>query len=224
VRAGTAPVRAELIAMPSHDNLLLFFAASVLLVLTPGPNLLYLVSRTLCQGRAAGLVSLAGTTTGFVVHILAASLGLSAVFVAVPLAYDALRWAGAAYLVWLAWDAVRPGSGGVFAPRNLPVAPPGKLYRMGLLTSILNPKVALFYVALFPQFVEPARGSVLLQSLVLGAVQIGVAVVGDTGFVFAAAGVARWLAARPLWAAAQRWIMGGVFLAIAARLALDHRR
>ncbi|NDP43179.1 MAG: LysE family translocator, partial [Aromatoleum sp.] len=93
--------------MPSLDNFLLFLAASVLLVLTPGPNLLYLISRTLCQGRAAGLVSLAGTTTGFLVHILAAALGLSAVFVAVPVAYDALRWAGAAYLVYLAWDAVR---------------------------------------------------------------------------------------------------------------------
>lgn len=210
--------------MPSLDNFLLFLVASVLLVLTPGPNLLYLISRTLCQGRAAGLVSLAGTTTGFVAHILAAALGLSAVFVAVPVAYDALRWAGAAYLVYLAWDAVRPGSGGVFAPRALPSARPGKLFRMGVLTSILNPKVALFYVALFPQFVEPARGSVLTQSLALGATQIVVAVIGDTMFVLAAAAVARWLAERPLWATAQRWVLGSVFVAIAAKLALDERR
>jgi len=210
--------------MPSLDNYLLFLVASVLLVLTPGPNLLYLVSRTLCQGTAAGLVSLAGTTTGFVVHILAAALGLSAVFVALPVAYDALRWAGAVYLVYLAWDAVRPGSGGVFAPRRLPEASPGKLFRMGLLTSILNPKVALFYLALFPQFVEPARGSIFVQSLVLGATQNVVAVCGDTLFVLAAAAVARWLAERPVWAAAQRWVLGGVFVAIAAKLALDARR
>jgi threonine/homoserine/homoserine lactone efflux protein len=210
--------------MPSLENFLLFATASVLLVLTPGPNLLYLVSRTLCQGRMAGLVSMAGTTTGFVVHILAASLGLSAVFLAVPVAYDALRWAGAAYLVYLAWDSVRAGSGGLFAPRTLPAAPPAKLFRMGLLTSILNPKVALFYLALFPQFVEPARGSVLGQSLVLGATQILIAVIGDTMFVLAAAFVARWLAARPLWAAAQRWVLAGVFVAIAAKLALDERR
>ncbi|MEP7180907.1 MAG: LysE family translocator [Betaproteobacteria bacterium] len=210
--------------MPSLDNFLLFLVASVLLVLTPGPNLLYLISRTLCQGRAAGLVSLAGTTTGFVVHILAASLGLSAVFVAVPVAYDVLRWAGAAYLLYLAWDAVRPGSGGVFAPRTLPAASPGRLFRMGVLTSILNPKVALFYLALFPQFVEPARGSVFTQSLVLGATQIVVAVIGDTLFVLAAATVARWLALRPLWSAAQRWVLSGVFVAIAAKLALDSRR
>jgi len=210
--------------MPSLESYLLFLAASVLLVLTPGPNLLYLVSRTLCQGRMAGFVSLAGTTTGFVVHILAASLGLSAVFLAVPVAYDALRWAGAAYLVYLAWDSVRAGSGGLFAPRTLPAAAPAKLFRMGLLTSILNPKVALFYLALFPQFVDPARGSVLGQSLVLGATQIIVAVIGDSMFVLAAALIARWLAERPLWAAAQRWVLAGVFVAIAAKLALDERK
>jgi threonine/homoserine/homoserine lactone efflux protein len=203
---------------------LLFCVACVVLVLTPGPNLLYLISRTLCQGRMAGLVSMAGTTAGFTVHILAASLGLSAVFLAVPVAYDALRWAGAAYLVYLAWDSVRSSGGGLFAPRTLPAAAPAKLFRMGLLTSILNPKVALFYVALFPQFVDPARGSVLTQSLALGATQIVIAVIGDTLFVLAAALIARWLATRPVWAAAQRWVLAGVFVAIAAKLALDERR
>ena len=203
----------------------LYVVACVLLVLTPGPNLLYLVSRTLCQGRAAGVVSLAGTTTGFVVHVVAAALGLSVVFVTIPVLFDVVRWAGAAYLLYLAWDALRPqGSTGLFARRDLPAVPPATLYRTGILTSILNPKVALFYLALFPQFVDPARGSVLLQSLFLGALQIGVAVVGDLMFVLAAAQVARWLADRPLWAAAQRWVLGGVFAAIAAKLALDTRR
>jgi threonine/homoserine/homoserine lactone efflux protein len=211
--------------MPSADNIALFAAASVLLVLTPGPNLLYLVSRTLCQGRAAGLVSLAGTTSGFAFHILAAALGLSALLVAVPLAYEAVRWAGAAYLVWLAWDAVRPGAeGGLFTPRTLPAQPARRLLRNGLFTSILNPKVALFYIALFPQFVDPSRGSVLAQSLVLGAVQIAISVVGDTLFVLTAAGVASWLAQRPAWMAAQRWVLATVFVGIAAKLALDERR
>ena len=214
--------------MPSLHNLLLFTAASVLLVLTPGPNLLYLLSRTLAQGRSAGLVSLAGTTSGFIVHIFAASLGLSAVFAAVPVAYDALRWAGAGYLLWLAFDAVRSGgdgsAGGIFAPRALQPAAPAKLFRMGLVTSILNPKVALFYLALFPQFVEPARGSVLGQSLVLGLVQIVIAVIGDTLFIVAAARVARWFADRPFWASVQRWVLASVFAGIAAKLAFDDRR
>lgn len=211
--------------MIPFDTLMLFALAAVLLVLTPGPNLLYLISRTLCQGRAAGVVSLAGTTTGFLVHIIAAAVGLSAVFLAVPALYDIVRWAGAAYLLWLAWDAVRPsGSGGLFAPRALAPESRFTLFRTGVLTSILNPKVALFYLALFPQFVDPARGSVLVQSLLLGALQIAIAVVGDLMFVLLAAGAARWLAERPMWARAQRWIMGGTFAAIAAKLALDERR
>jgi len=153
---------------------------------------------------------------------------LSAVFLTIPVAYDALRWAGAGYLLWLAVDSVRSGgdggAGGIFTPRPMPEAPPSKLLRMGLLTSILNPKVALFYLALFPQFVEPARGSVLAQSLVLGLVQIAIALVGDTLFILAAARVARWLAKRPRWAALQRWLLASVFAAIAAKLALDGRR
>lgn len=204
-------------------NYSLFLVACVLLVLTPGPNLLYLISRTLCQGRGAGLISLAGTTSGFVVHIVLASLGLSAVLVAVPVMFDAVRFAGAAYLLWLAFDSVRSRGAGLFAPRTLPPEPPGKLYRTGLVTSILNPKVALFYLALFPQFIVPAHGHVLLQSLGLGATQIVIAVVGDALFILAAARISRWLARRPLWMAVQRWVQGGVFAAIAVKLALTER-
>jgi threonine/homoserine/homoserine lactone efflux protein len=207
------------------DSLALYAVACVLLVLTPGPNLMYLISRTLCQGRAAGIVSLAGTTSGLLFYAVAAAFGLTAVFVAVPVLFDIVRWAGAAYLLWLAWDAVRPrGGGGLFARRDLPTVAPAVLYRTGILTSILNPKVALFYLALFPQFVDPARGSVLLQSLLLAAVQIVIAAIGDLLFVLAAARVARWLAERPAWLTAQRWVLGGVFGAIAVKLAFDSRR
>jgi threonine/homoserine/homoserine lactone efflux protein len=207
------------------DSLALYAVACVLLALTPGPNLMYLISRTLCQGRAAGIVSLAGTTSGLLFYAVATALGLTAVFVAVPVLFDVVRWAGAAYLLWLAWDAVRPqGGGGLFARRDLPPIARRVLYRTGVLTSILNPKVALFYLALFPQFVDPARGSVLLQSLVLAAVQIAIAFAGDLLFVLAAASVARWLAERPAWVTAQRWVLGGVFGAIAVKLALDSRR
>jgi len=204
------------------DSLALYAVACVLLVITPGPNLMYLISRTLCQGRTAGIVSLAGTTSGFLFYAVTAAFGLTAVFVAIPVLFDIVRWAGAAYLLWLAWDAVRPqGSGGLFARRDLPPVAPGKLFRTGVLTSILNPKVALFYLALFPQFVDPARGSVLVQSLLLAAIQIAIDATGDLLFVLAAARVARWLAERPVWVTAQRWVLGGVFGAIAVKLALD---
>ena len=209
--------------MPLH-NYPLFLAACIMLVLTPGPNLLYLISRTLCQGRAAGLVSLAGTTTGFIVHILAAALGLSAVFLAVPVAYDLVRYLGAAYLLWLAWDSLRPQGEGLFAARNLPVESNAKLFRTGMFTSILNPKVALFYLALFPQFIEPGLGAVFAQSLFLGATQIVIAVAGDAMFVLAAARAARWLATRPRWTVIQRYVQGTVFAAIALKLALPERR
>ena len=207
------------------DSLALYAVACVLLVLTPGPNLMYLISRTLCQGRTAGIVSLAGTTSGLLFYAVAAAFGLTAVFVAVPVLFDIVRWAGAAYLLWLAWDAVRPrGGGGLFARRDLPPVAAAVLYRTGILTSILNPKVALFYLALFPQFVDPARGSVLVQSLILAAVQIVIAFAGDLMFVLAAARVALWLSTRPAWVTAQRWVLGGVFGAIAVKLALDSRR
>ena len=207
------------------DSLALYAVACVLLVLTPGPNLMYLISRTLCQGRTAGIVSLAGTTSGLLFYAVAAAFGLTAVFVAVPVLFDIVRWAGAAYLLWLAWDAVRPrGGGGLFARRDLPPVAAAVLYRTGILTSILNPKVALFYLALFPQFVDPSRGSVLVQSLILAAVQIAIAFAGDLLFVLAAARVALWLSTRPAWVTVQRWVLGGVFGAIAVKLALDSRR
>ncbi|HEY2864889.1 MAG TPA: LysE family translocator [Casimicrobiaceae bacterium] len=210
--------------MPTPQNLALFAVASLLLALTPGPNLLYLVSRTLCQGRRAGIVSLAGTSLGFVLHVFAASLGLSAIFLTVPVLYDAVRYAGAAYLLWLAWDALRPGGRGVFAPRPLPRDAPGRLFRMGLVTSMLNPKVAMFYLALFPQFIDAARGSILAQGLVLGLLQIAINVASDLVFVLAAGAITQWLARRPLWSAVQRWVLGVVLAGIAVRLAFDTRR
>jgi threonine/homoserine/homoserine lactone efflux protein len=210
--------------MPTLDNLALFALASALLALTPGPNLLYLVSRTLCQGRRAGIVSLAGTSLGFVFHVVAAAFGLSAIFLTVPVLYDAVRYAGAGYLLWLAWDALRPGGQGVFAPRTLPKDPPGRLFRMGLVTSVLNPKVAMFYLALFPQFIDATRGSVFTQGLVLGLLQILINVASDLVFVLGAWAITGWLARRPLWSLVQRWVLGVVLAGIAVRLAFDSRR
>ena len=202
---------------------LVFALACVALVATPGPNVLYLVSRTLAQGRAAGFVSVAGTSTGFLMHVLAAAFGLSAILAAVPVAYDAIRLAGALYLAWLAWSTWREPSM-VAGPVASEPIPASRLYRDGLVTAILNPKVAMFQLALFPQFVDPSRGSVLVQSLLLGATQLGIAVVGDSLFVLAAAGVRRWFGARPKWGRWSKRLLAGVFAALAARLALDDRR
>ena len=144
------------------DTWLLFCVACVALVATPGPNMLYLVSRTLAQGRAAGFVSLAGTSTGFALHALAAAFGLSALLAAVPLAYDACAWRGrdlsrVARVVDVARAATTPAT----RPSPRRASRRRAMYRQGLLTAVLNPKVALFQLALFPQFVDPAHGSVL---------------------------------------------------------------
>jgi threonine/homoserine/homoserine lactone efflux protein len=142
--------------MPIASTTLAGFAAIALaMVLTPGPNMAYLVSRTICQGRGAGLVSLGGVGAGFVIYVLLAAFGITALLFAVPLAYEALRLAGAAYLGWIAWNALRPGGASPFQVRNLPVDSHRRLFSMGLLTSLLNPKVAALYLSLLPQFIDP---------------------------------------------------------------------
>lgn len=198
----------------------LFALTALVLVLTPGPNMIYCVSRALSQGRAAGLVSLAGVLLGFVAHLVAATLGLTALLTAVPFAFDALRIAGAAYLLWLAWDALRPGGRSPFVARQLPIDAPGRLFRMGLLTNLLNPKVAIFYLSFFPQFLHPERGSVLVQSLQLGAVQIVVSGTVNAFLILGAARISSFLANSRGWLQAQRYLMGTVLGALAVRMAL----
>jgi threonine/homoserine/homoserine lactone efflux protein len=202
----------------------LFALTALLLVLTPGPNMIYCVSRALSQGRGAGLVSLAGVLLGFIVHLVAATLGLTAVLHAVPFAFDALRLAGAAYLLWLAWDALRPGGASPFVTRPLPVDTPARLFRMGFVTNLLNPKVAIFYLSFFPQFLHPERGSVLAQALQLGAVQIVVSGSVNAVLVIGAARISAFLARSRGWLRAQRYLMGAVLGALALRMALPEQK
>ncbi|MCT9933630.1 LysE family translocator [Planotetraspora sp. A-T 1434] len=189
------------------------------LVLTPGPNMIYLVSRSITQGRRAGLISLMGVAAGFIVYLTAVTAGIVTVFALVPAVYTVIRLAGAAYLLWLAWQAVRPGGVSAFAPKELPVDPPRKLFTMGLITNLLNPKIAILYVSLLPQFVDPARGQVALQSLVLGLTQICIALTVNALIVLTAGTVAAFLARRPRWLSAQRYVMGTVLAGLALHLA-----
>lgn len=205
-------------------DLLLFAGAALLMVLTPGPNMIYLISRSICQGRAAGVISLFGVVAGFFLHMLAAAIGLSAIFLAVPLAYELLKWLGALYLLLLAWEAVKPGARSPFEPRTLPPDSPRRLFLMGFLTNVLNPKVAVFYLSIFPQFIDTARGAVFLQSLTLGLTQISVSFAVNLLIALSAAGIAGWFALNPFWLATQRYVMGGVLAALAVRLALEPRR
>lgn len=201
-----------------------FALACLVLVLTPGPNMVYCISRTLVQGRLAGLVSLAGVLLGFLVHLLAAALGLTALLMAVPLAFDAIKLAGAAYLLWLAWQALKPGGSAPFQPRVLPPDPPATLLRMGFVTNLLNPKVAMFYLSFFPQFLDPERGAVLLQSLLLGAVQITISGSVNALLILGAAGITALLSRSRGWLLAQRYLMGAVLGGLAVRIALTEKQ
>lgn len=200
-----------------------FALAALVLVLTPGPNMVYCISRTLSQGRRAGLLSLAGVLLGFVAHLAAATLGLSAVLLAVPVAFTAIKLAGAAYLLWLAWQAVRPNGSSPFEPRALPHDSPARLFQMGLVTNLLNPKVAMFCLSLLPQFLHPERGSVLLQSVQLGLVQITVSGSVNAMLIFGAAGISAFLARSRGWLLAQRYLMGTVLAGLAVRVAMTER-
>ena len=194
------------------------------LVLTPGPNMLYLVSRSITQGRGAGLISLGGVAAGFLVYLAAAVAGIATIFAAVPTAYLALRIAGAGYLLYLAFQALRPGGRSAFAPGELPVDRRRRLFTMGLVTNLLNPKIAVLYVSLLPQFIDPARGSVPVQSLTLGTIQISIALSINAVIVCTAGTVATLLARRPAWAKVQRYLMGTVLSALAVRLLTDRGR
>ncbi|MDX6503961.1 MAG: hypothetical protein QOE29_1086 [Gaiellaceae bacterium] len=204
-------------------SLLGIAAVALGLVLTPGPNMIYLVSRSITQGRRAGLISLLGVAAGFFVYLVAATAGIATVFALVPPLYTALKLAGAAYLLWLAWKAVRPGGESAFAPRPLPVDPPRRLFAMGLLTNLLNPKIAILYVSLLPQFVDPARGHVAEQTLLLGLTQIAIALTLNAAIVLTAGTVAAFLGRRPAWLRAQRYLMGSVLAGLGLRIAAERR-
>ncbi|GAA1816410.1 LysE family translocator [Luedemannella flava] len=199
-------------------------AVSLGMVLTPGPNMMYLVSRSISQGRRAGLVSLGGVALGFLFYLAAATFGLSALFAAVPGIYHAVRFAGAAYLLWLAWKVLKPGGTSVFEPVALPPDSPRKLFAMGLFTNLLNPKAALLYGSLIPQFLDPSAGHLLAQGFLLGGIQIGVSMLVNTVIILVAGTVAVFLARRPAWLRVQRYVTGTLLGAIALRLATDRTR
>jgi threonine/homoserine/homoserine lactone efflux protein len=210
--------------MPVVETLLVFAALSLGLAATPGPNMLYLVSRALAQGTGAGMVSLVGCQVGSLVIMLCAAAGLTAALFAVPYAWDVLRIGGAAYLMFLAWQCVRPGGQPLFSPRPLPREPNARLFGVGFATAALNPKVALFYMAVLPPFLDPDRGSLFAQAAMLGALQIAVCAAWDAVLVYGAAGAARFLSTKPAWMAVQRWVLGAALGLIAVKLATDSGR
>jgi len=208
--------------MPTLSAALSFASVAFLMALSPGPNLLYLASRSICQGRSAGFSSLAGVCTGMFCYMLATAAGLSALFSAVPIAYDAVRWAGAAYLLWLAYKILTTRSGAAISA-TLHIESRAQLYSRGLLTCLLNPKIVITYGALLPQFIDPTSGHVLGQTLVLGLVQIVAAASAHSLVILFAAAAASMASQHRFFATAQRYLLSSLLAALALRLAAERR-
>lgn len=211
--------------MPELSSLIAFSLICLGMVLTPGPNMIYLISRSISQGRKAGLISLSGVGVGFLFYMLCAAFGITGLVMAVPYAYDALRYAGAMYLLYLGWQAVKPGGRSPFQVKDLPKDSNRQLFLMGLMTNLLNPKVAVLYLSLLPQFITLDNGaSVLSQSLILGSCQIAVSLSVNALIAMGAGSIAVFLTQRPTWAVVQKWLMGTVMFGLALRMLVEGRR
>ncbi len=208
--------------LPDTTLLVAFAIASILLIVAPGPDTLYVAGRSMAQGRAAGLVASLGISSGLVVHSLAVAFGLASLVAYVPYAYDTVRYAGAAYIFYLAWRAL--SDFGVRAATPSRLAPLARVYREAVITNVLNPKIAVFFVAFLPQFADPDKGRFTAQILTLAALFI------CAGFTYLACvalslgALGAWLRERPTFWRAQRWVMGGTLGAMAIWLAWPERR
>lgn len=207
--------------MLPFNELLLFAFAALILVITPGPNMIYLISRSITQGKKAGLISLAGVICGFLFHITLVSLGLTALLLTIPFAYTVLKTAGVLYLLYLAYQAVKPNGKQLFvATPDLPNDTPRKLFSIGFLTNVLNPKVAVFYLSFFPQFIKPQYGSIIQQSFTLGFTQISVSFTVNFLIVLSAANIACFFNQQPSWIKLQQWFMASILTGLALKMAL----
>lgn len=209
--------------MPDLSTLMLFAAASLVLTATPGPDMLLIASRSLSQGRAAGFLTYAGIALGTYCHALAAALGLSQLFVAVPVAYEVVRWTGCAYLLYLAWKTLRskPAS---FAPATgLKRFSSQRILGEGLATNLLNPKMALFVLALFPQFIRPDAGSIVLQTLTLATVLNGIGFVVNGLVILLSSHMRQRTGGMLRLGKLPQYFLASVFAGLACRIALGTR-
>lgn len=199
-----------------------FIAASGVLAVTPGPGVLYIVARCLAQGRASGLASVAGVALGNLGNALGAALGLAALFAVSSAAFTVVKWAGAAYLVWMGIAALRA------RPAVAPAAAPqagaalGRVFRDGFLVALLNPKTTIFFAAFLPQFIAP-QGPVVAQTVLLGVLFVAIAAASDTAYALLAGAVAPRLrgAGMGLWG---RWLSGGTYIGLGVLTALSDTR
>jgi len=208
--------------LPNWPLLATFLVASVVLAVTPGPGVVYIVTRSVLQGRRSGMASVAGVAIGNLGNALAASLGLAALFTASSVAFSIVKYLGAAYLIYLGIQTIRRR-----AETKIPIVaevPLRTVFRDGLIVALFNPKTAIFFAAFLPQFIATGQ-SFLVQSTILGTVFVMIAAISDSGYALAASAIARWLTGRTRVGRLGAWLGGGTYigLGIATALIGDHR-
>jgi threonine/homoserine/homoserine lactone efflux protein len=212
--------------MPAPHNLTLFVLATLALLVLPGPAVIYIVTRSVDQGRLAGLVSTLGINTGDFVHVIAATLGLSALLMSSALAFNVVKYLGAAYLIYLGvrklfFEKDEPEGPSEMQPQKL-----SRLYTQGVVVAVLNPKTALFFFAFLPQFVDPSQGAVAGQILLLGLIFVGMAVCSGSTYALLAGTAGHWLKDHLGFLRGQRYFAGGIYIALGVATAVsgaDHR-
>ncbi|WP_238216462.1 LysE family translocator [Caballeronia novacaledonica] len=210
--------------MQDAGSMYQFLAVGGMLAITPGPNMVYVMSRSVAQGRAAGLISLAGVMLGYLFYMFSAAFGITALVLKVPGASAVLGASGSMYLVYLAWQAVKPGGRSPFQVRQLAQEPPLRLLAMGATTSLLNPKLAMLFISLLPQFIDHTRNDVMGQSLMLGSLLIAAFALANGLVAVGSSGMAKFLNGRPTLLLAQRWVMGAMLAGLGISLGVDSVR
>jgi threonine/homoserine/homoserine lactone efflux protein len=205
--------------MPDTQTIWLFCLAAIALIVIPGPAVLYIVAQSVGQGRRAGLVSASGVASGGLVHVVAAAIGLSGLLLSSATLFSVVKFAGAAYLIYLGGRRLLGlEASALVAPTE--ARSRRQLYRDGAVVNVLNPKTALFFYAFLPQFLDPDRGAVALQALVLGVIFVTIALVSDSVWALASGSAAEWLKARPVAVKVERWVSGTVLVGLGAAAAL----
>ncbi|WGJ08513.1 LysE family translocator [Brucella intermedia] len=202
------------LAVPSSTNLSLFISATLVLLLVPGPAVLFIFARSVEQGRSAGLVSILGIHAATLVHVAAAAVGLSALLASSALTFSVVKYAGAAYLIWLGLKKLFGSSDIPEIAGGLPTRSRLRLFREGFVVNLLNPKTALFFLAFLPQFVDVTRGHVAMQIAALGTIYTVIGVMTDSSYAFAAGTVGKWLKRSPAYMKAERWVSGLIYIGL----------
>ena len=208
--------------MLSLSTVVLFFSAAILLALAPGPDNIFVLTQAALRGKAAGIFVTLGLCTGLIVHTTAVALGVAAIFQASMLAFNLLKYIGAAYLLYLAWQAFHAGAASLSAGSST-VVTPLRLYRRGIIMNVTNPKVSIFFLAFLPQFTDPSRGSIVVQMILLGMLFILATILIFGSISLLAGTLGRWLGQSPKAQVIMNRVAGTVFAALALRLATTSR-